>query len=334
MSNINKPSNSKNKPSNSINKPSNSNINNEDLKFLKLQIEDSNIKYKQLLKQKNFADERYKQIVHELDNLYNLVGDNTSNTLNICNTSNSCKKCLVFDEPGKCYTHTVECDAQYIFITMVGGGGAGGVGHVVGSYYYSGGGGGGSACIVNKPVKVGCGYILNIYVGVGGSQNPFQEATTSTIEIVSPYGDTVCVSAAAGSNAYPTMCCEQNVCGGDGGSSGTETTEFNNINNNIINNTNLINVANGNNGQNGVTSIPSQMSAYGGKGGSTMLYTGGAGGGTYFASGGTGGNSVVLIGQDGQYGSGGGGSAPKSTVNKTEKVSGNGGDGVIIVQFC
>ena len=89
----------------------------------------------------------------------------------------------------------------------------------------------------------------------------------------------------------------------------------------------------GNDGENGSVCIPSQFSSRAGCGGFSSLYKGGNGGSNYFCIGGSSGNLESLIGEDGKYGSGGGGSVSRSKLDIKTKLSGRGGDGIIIIEW-
>jgi hypothetical protein len=290
---------------------------------IKLQIEDLHDKYNKLLIKTKINE---KKITTDIKNLYELIkspGISTSdyqynglnNGLNNKPIINSNSRLFIYEDTSQIHKLYIDHDKQYsyAFITMTGGGGAGGVGFIDGLFYYSGGGGGGAASIINKPVKIYQGCVFKIKVGAGGSQSHNRHGSSSCITVIYPDCTRIKITAMGGCNACPTLAHETVTCGGCGGIS--DLTEINN----------------GNDGAPGVLSIPSQMCACGADGGSSSLYEGGAGGGSYFMIGGRAGNQKSLIGCDGKYGSGGGGSAPRMVFNK--KLSGNGGDGIIIINL-
>jgi hypothetical protein len=252
------------------------------------------------------------------------------------------KECCIMNQQKKIFTDTtiqhvlqIPDDVNIIFITCCGGGGAGGCGFIENMFYYSGGGGGGGASIINRPMEVIKGTVITIRVGRGGSCLNERQGEDTVIKINIPHIDEYVIKAQGGENGYPRYNAKNNnfkeegkqeysVNGGKGG-------------------TCYLPVYNGCNGMNGNISIPSFVSGNPGNGGSSTFCTGGLGGGSIFSPGGTGGcigtweNKKETIcnmnGQPGKYGSGGGGSVPRSKIIMTESISGNGGDGIVIIEY-
>ena len=233
------------------------------------------------------------------------------------------------------HTFVVPKDINLIFITCCGGGGAGGCGFIENMYYYSGGGGGGGASIINRPINVVNGTIIKITVGKGGECMGQQNGSKTIIHIKYPDGTEHIIDAHGGKNGYPQYNIINNnfkneseqsysIIGGEGGKGCFASF-------------------NGEPGANGNISIPSYVSGNPGHGGASIFYCGGIGGGSTFSSGGCGGFIGTwenkkqtfdnMIGQSGKFGSGGGGSAPKSKINMNEPISGNGGDGIVIIEY-
>lgn len=247
-------------------------------------------------------------IVNELNNIYDLIENNIVNKKQ-CECTFS-KGCIMFSDTSKIHTFAIDFDIDMIFCTMIAGGGAGGLGHIKNHYYYSGGGGGAGACYIKKPIKVRKGNILKIKVGAGGSLNSGQHGEDSWIEI----GEQI-ILVKGGENGNPTINYEGQVNGGKGGNNDYE-------------------ICSGRDGNPGQISIPSNISAIGGNGANSIFFNGGQGGGNYFNNGGSGGNINYIIGIDGSYGSGGGGSCPSSKIDLNNKLSGNGGNGFVLLEWC
>ena len=282
----------------------------EETDYLKAQLSSIGNQYDALLGQQKINDTRYNQILTELNNLYDLVTINQENITNITNIINNeydLTKVIVYEQVNITNTLKIDVDS-YVFITMVGGGGAGGIGYINNIYYYGGGGGGSGSFIVNKPIQVVAGTIIYTTVGEGGDISVPRNGGSSTVIILDPSGNTETIIVCGGKNGHPSDPSDTSVLGGAGGScDGCIITK-------------------GIDGDPGTISVPSQISAIGGKGGCSNFDSGGAGGGTYSIE-----NSVILIGEDGRLGSGGGGSAPRMLIEG--KLSGYGGNGIIILNI-
>ena len=275
----------------------------------------------------------------------------------------------LYTDVTKKHTLNIAENVKIIYITAIAGGGAGGIGFINGMYYYSGGGGGGGSCMVKKPIHVVEHTVININVGRGGSQMENIDGGDTIIEIIYPNNDKDVLCIAGGKNACPTkdIIINKNnyvntssnansnlVLGGTGGISST-TALFN-----------------GDVGNNGNISVPSQPIPTAGDGGSTIMSNGGSGvgnisllsqplsttgnrelnttsndnnignssnyyltgkgGNNYFNKGGRSGNIDHFTGEDGSYGSGGGGSYPRYNINFNNKLSGNGGNRIVIIE--
>ena len=296
-----------------------SNNNNE---LIQLQINSINEYHKTLINKIDCANNRYIQILNEIDNLYLLVENNDDKITNFSHLEvtnkpiecSSCDKCIIFRSTESEHMFKYDGDSSVLFVTMIGGGGAGGVGYIEGIYYYSGGGGGAGACYVKKPIEINKGDTVIVKVGKGGVYNDFHGEDTY-IKIVHINKKTTIVIARGGKNGHPYKYGDKMTNGGEGGVS-------------------LNKCFSGDNGMNGKITIPSQYAVCGGDGANSHYYNGGYGGGNYFNTGGEGGNSEILIGEDGKYGSGGGGSAPKFEIKDDAKISGNGGNGFVLIEWC
>lgn len=232
-------------------------------------------------------------------------------------TSSCCPNRKVYTDYSTIHTLAIPQGVNMIFLTMVGGGGAGGVGCINGFYYYAGGGGGAAACLVKKPVMITGLTILKITVGKGGNQLLGEHGTNSIVEI---YTDHICLSSivvSGGENGHPRYKCDManiSTSGGHGGKSAYCLLD-------------------GSNGEDGTTALPSQMCACTGNGGASIMCCGGKGGSNYFSSC----NIETFVspyGQNGELGSGGGGSCPQSMSTECQdKLSGLGGNGMVMVEW-
>jgi hypothetical protein len=118
-----------------------------------------------------------------------------------------------------------------------------------------------------------------------------------------------------GTNAKPSRNCETEVDRGKGGT------------------IDMMCINNGTDGEDGQITFPSQLMANAGNGGSTSFNKGGEGGTNYFANGGNGGDRSNMIGSNGMVGSGGGGSVARLNLDFTQRTSGDGGDGFILIEY-
>jgi len=309
-------------------------VNNCDVNLLQDQINALNINYLELVNKQKSDTDRYKQIIDELNTLYELIENKNDQINNLINntTKPQVANCIsgtntpnttILTCTNKVHKIVVNPAAEFIFITIVAGGGAGGIGFIKNMYYYSGGGGGAGACFIKKPIQVKKNYMLHIKIGKGGDIVSGKNGEDSYVKVIDSHGKceykmVVC----GGKNGYPSYnmvtCDTKNISvnGGLGGSSCTPCYS-------------------GNDGCPGQISVPSQFASHGGNGGCSHFGDGGDGGGNHFNCGGSGGNyKDAMCGQDGQYGSGGGGSAPKINTNSNIKKSGNGGDGMAIIEWC
>lgn len=323
-----------------------------DTNYIQLQINDLNKKYLDVQKFINYEDNRYINIVNELNNLYEITYNNIIKIEECCDCS--CKECkdimpASYDDPTQITTLKYNCESpKMIFITAVGGGGAGGVGFVCGSWYYcSGGGGGAGSCIINYPVKLVKGTTLTIHVGCGGDATKCSDATDSYVTVTYPDNTTIDVRAYRGENGIATV---TNMYSWMNNSSQNVHTDINDENKmsyaqHLVSYDDLLRLIKGGKGGKALTqtligepgydgqiAIPSFATTQGGTGGSSLLYTGGMGGSNMFSVGGAPGSIDNLIGQDGKYGSGGGGSTSLLSRSITgNKYSGNGGNGIVII---
>jgi hypothetical protein len=235
-----------------------------------------------------------------------------------------------------------------IFVTIVGGGGAGGIGYCSNNYFYSGGGGGAGACVIKKPVKVEPNLIIYVKVGKGGNAKERKHGENSSIRFCMKSDDNK-IKTKGGKNGYPRLnddcSLELKIDGGEGGElcypflSGCDGEDGKMIPTKSCHNNYYkcykkcdYNFP-GKDGCDGEISFPSGPTSCPGNGGCSLFYDGGCGGTNYFSEGGKSGNHNNPIGCDGIYGSGGGGSCPKYKLNFCKKLSGNGGDGMVIIEL-
>lgn len=243
---------------------------------------------------------------------------------------------LTISNTNAIYTIVNDLDINcMLYITMTSGGGAGGIGKIMGNLFISGSGGGGGSSILNKPLHIAPNQYLCIKLGKGGSAKNNQNGENSYLKLNDENNDILYeLVMEGGKNGNPSICdidslhinYEQDINGGLGGNNNLSCGSGSKINNYLS----------GQNGCSGQIGIPSQLVAIGGTGGSSHLEKGGNGGGSFLCSGGYGGNSgntPNIIGQNGRYGSGGGGSVPLSNHN-IDKLSGDGGNSIAFIQIC
>lgn len=333
----------------------------DEIDYLQMQINNINQKLTSLLSLKNVSDVRYQQLVSEVDNIYVLLENNYSSLFNYdCdthnnntsqNTSTCCYKQLVFTDPSEEYCYMIDnSEITMIFVTMVGGGGGGGIGYVDQFYYYSGGGGGAGSVIFKAPITVNVGCVVKIKVGKGGDTCANTNGGESYVKVVCPNGESNTITVSGGINAGPSINpnnefslsdpnLSTSVDGGDGGSGETSALT-------------------GESGGSGEIAVPSFPNPEAGSGGDSAFSIGGSGGSNtstnttetvhcagnggsnLFSRGGRGAKSTDTsrIGRDGKFGSGGGGSLPRIITNtnllsNNEKLSGLGGDGLVIIEY-
>lgn len=284
-----------------------------ELDYLQTQLNILSKNMNNLQKKEQCKDNRYDQIIREFNNVYTILGSNNDTLTTLKQVSDDCCR-IVYTDVTTTHQFIVEEDISLLFITMVGGGGAGGVGCVDGFYYYSGGGGGSGSPLIKKPINVCMGSTINIIVG-RGAKYPEEEGQASCIIVETMGKDTITIKADGGKSGHPHYnMITKSVNGGAGG-----------VGINCI--------LHGCPGEDGAISNPSQIPANGGNGASSFFCIGGRGGSSYFNIGGEGGDEDNIIGQNGNFGSGGGGSAPHLILDITQQLSGNGGDGIIIIEW-
>ena len=186
-----------------------------------------------------------------------------------------------------------------VLVTAAGGGGAGGLGSTNGGVYYGGGGGGAGASSMLTPIKLDptMPTFCTVVIGDGGNSPSANGGDTSIIfnQGGNVVGSIVC-HGGTGGQAGP-------VCsGGAGGQHNLHPSTY------------------GLNGGNGTFGVPSLTTVTGGSGGISWFAPGGLGAFTWVVDG-----LPSLIGQNGQFGAGGGGSVPGVT------LTGNGGDGFVAI---
>lgn len=242
---------------------------------------------------------------------------------------------ICFTKKEKIYYYKIPQNINLIFLTMVAGGGAGGIGYCGNQYFYGGAGGGAGSCIIKKPIYIDYESELIVKVGCGGKSNVGKNGEDTYIEYsYKNCKKKICVKG--GENGHPKLIdiCEKKLsteitggCGGKkcypdlSGSCGSDGK--------LIIGYNFGGVC----GCNGNISYPSGPTTKPGDGGCSLYEEGGLGGHNYFASGGLCGNINNPLGEDGVFGSGGGGSIPKYNLDFCSKLSGDGGDGIVIIEF-
>lgn len=309
--------------------------NDELIDFLQNQLNVINKKMHELIKKQEYNDTRYLQIIKEIDyitltteNNHDNIDNNSSN--NNCGGNKISSNRLIYVDTSQIHKYVIKEDVDLVFITMAGGGGAGGIGFINGSYYYSGGGGGAGASYVKIPLKVKKNDILYIKIGKGGDIINGSHGENTYIELVGCENKTLI--ACGGKNGNPSYDFitkefeniglnetfdDKILLGGDGGSN------------------KLNKCFSGDGGEDGIITTPSQLCGFAGNGGPNNFYRGGIGGHNYFHEGGKGGeiHNNNFIGEDGKFGSGGGGTTSILRHSDYNKLSGYGGDGFLIIEF-
>jgi hypothetical protein len=297
----------------------------ENLEYIELQLNYLNQKFERILTLKDTSDNRYKQLVSELETIYTILDNNYCPTKqDISGSDNCCTTRQVYTDIETEHHYIVNKDISYIFLTMVGGGGCGGIGYVDNFYYYSGSGGGSGACIFKKPISVCIGTVIKITVGKGGNSLTNNNGTQSSVKIIYPNGKCEVSCVDGGFNGNPSIMdfeCNKlndNVKGGKGGQHHDCCLAF----------------LDGCSGEDGEVALPSFATAQPGNGGSSAFANGGKGGSNILSEGGSGGIYTDLVGKDGKFGSGGGGSCPRilKPEHFKDKLSGNGGNGLVIIE--
>lgn len=287
-----------------------------ELELLQIQINNLNKKYMKSVEKDSIHTQRYCQFMSQIDNIYTILESNEIVKMSELRDSVKDNR-LIFVDTTKTHMMTIDYDIDVVFVTMVGGGGAGGIGTVKNLMYYSGGGGGGAAVCIKKPVCVKKGYVLKITVGKGGTLGD-EDGSPSYIEIINCIGVSEILLVEGGKTGHPTLdeINNQNETV-DGGCGGVSC---------------LADSLSGADGEDGNITVPSQTVVNGGNGGNSIVYKGGNGGGNMYSKGGIGGNTVTLVGESGKFGSGGGGSAPRTVLDPETRLSGNGGDGMVLIE--
>jgi hypothetical protein len=287
---------------------------NQNIDFIQQQLNMISTSYLEVIKELHIDNNRYSTLINEINNITEEINDFKMPLLNTGTEHDNCECCkMIYTDTTQIHKYVIKNDIKFIYLTMVGGGGAGGIGFIQNMYYYSGGGGGSGACVINKPICVEIGTIIKIKVGKGSDARFDLCGENTYVEILYPNLTKITVCASGGRNGRPSSIEDPNVDGGCGGKS-------------------YLCMLKGCRGKDGTISLPSYTSANGGDGGSSIFYKGGDGGCSYFSDGGLGGTVTNLLGENGKFGSGGGGSCPKSNIDRTNRISGLGGDGVVIIE--
>lgn len=290
--------------------------------YLQNQLNIINKSYIDVINNIKTTYEQHNIVVNEINKINDTIENIIINNNHQHTCSHTCGK-IIYTEP-KEHVFVIEHDIKFIYLTGIAGGGSGGVGCIKDMFYYSGGGGGAGSCIINKPVSVIKGTIITFTIGKGGYCS---DGGDTIINIKYPDGKMEIIILNGGKKAEPfiEMCpytteninninIQISVSGGKGGISTLCTFS-------------------GKDGEDGNISVPSYLAIESGNGACSHFYKGGEGGSNYFSKGGIGGVINALIGQDGIMGSGGGGSAPKSIIEINEKITGRGGNGMLIIEW-
>lgn len=206
----------------------------------------------------------------------------------------------------------IDTSKDLLRVTLTGGGGSGGIGYVDGMTYYAGGGGGSGATIVDYPVNIKSIQSLTIIIGKGGKRGNNGESTI--VDITYTNGCKKQLVGAGGLSGMPNASNRKNtsMVGGIGG------------------NHPFLPHLNGLPGLSGCVTLPSQMTC---RHGASAYGIGGSGGASYHREGGHGGHMCKLGGYDGRFGSGGGGSCPRSSISENDSMVGKGGDGLVLLSY-
>ncbi len=199
-------------------------------------------------------------------------------------------------------------EGSMIFVTLVGGGGSGSVGSTSMSGMLSGAGGGAGETIHRRIISLaGCTGKLMITAGGGGNESS-PNGGDSSIEPEMEDNSRVKITAKGGASGH-------NQFGGAGALSSIYPVSS---------------VFDGQNGKDGVLqSSPGQSTVEGGAGGNSYFAQGGRGGYSYFIKDSFDRTILSPKGEDGTYGSGGGGSIPGISKDFVSK----GGDGMVIIEY-
>ena len=215
----------------------------------------------------------------------------------------------VYTQSDKPYKLFIVKNVSKIFVTLIGGGGAGGLGYISNDYYYSGGGGSSGVYARRIPFIIKDNYTVEILVGKGGDLSKKKNGDVSRVKIFDSKNHLVNdIIVNGGKNGHPHTLTDTSV---DGGEIVMDPGAY---------------IGDGTNGEDGSVTLPSQSNIRGGKGADSIFAPGGVGGGGNH-------NSIKFIGGDGLFGSGGGGSAPRGNPSLSAKLSGNGGDGFVMIEF-
>ncbi len=271
--------------------------------------------YLDIYKKTQVDNKRYELLFNEVQTINDVINNNILNVVN-CPPNQCYSSHIMFCDTSQIHIFPIDSNViKVIYITAVGGGGAGGRGLINNMFYYSGSGGGSGAGLIKRPIIITNNIILKITIGKGGILGNYNSSVHGThtqqcgsntiIEIISNNcdEDNEIIILNGGQNGVPTDCVPttHDIKGGAGGHSDYCMLD-------------------GHDGCDGSITIPSQPISCGGNGGCSILSPGGHGG-----------TKCHTIGKDGKYGSGGGGSCP--SINVGDKLAGNGGDGIVIVEW-
>jgi hypothetical protein len=205
-------------------------------------------------------------------------------------------------------------EGSLVFATLVGGGGAGSTGLIKDKSRISGAGGGGGETIHRRIISLyGCTGRLIITVGAGGdNSSPDGGYTSVEPEIVDLSRHPIVAHGGKGGKIDQQR---GSSIGGDGAQSETYK---------------IPSVFDGQKGDDGQEeTIPSPVSIQGGSGGNSYFTQGGFGGYSYYVKDAREKTVLSPKGQDGSFGSGGGGSIP----GIHPIMVGKGGHGMVIIEY-
>jgi hypothetical protein len=210
---------------------------------------------------------------------------------------------------------------EVIFITMVGAGGAGGSGYIENDNAYSGGGGGAGET-VHKYILSMKGSTGKLFVTAGlGGDNVRPDGSDSSVEVemIDSHRRIVTASGGHGANTNPNL-------GGQGSCNKLHDFEQSDR----VERSDRIGLFSGKNGSDGQIQFASDpMSIQGGKGGNSYFAAGGCGGYSHYIKDTLEKTVLNPQGEDGSFGSGGGGSAP----GLSKDLVGKGGHGFVLIEY-
>lgn len=280
--------------------------------FIQNQVNLLNTSYIEIINELKVENNRYQVVINEINNINDTLDEFKQDVIDCCKPSSctheSCCGKIVYTDVTKIHIFVVEIDIKFLFISGLGGGGMSGQNCIKNMYYIHGGGGGASSAIIKRVVPVTIGTIIKITIGKGGNVNFEPNGGDTIIEITRPDKTTEIIVIKGGKHGNP-LDCNINVSGGKGG----ESEQC---------------ILNGCDGEDGSISLPSYICSTPSMGGNSLFYKPSRGGTSLLFPGGSFGEA--------KYGCGGSAMTPKYTLNNSQKLSGNegnGGNGLVIIEW-